>query len=119
MRKERKMDGAKFASSFIAAIEARQQHGELVVTLGLLKRLVHEAINPETATSFERPPVPPQLPTEPEYPRLKVKYDRGTGRPLEYRVIYNINEELPTMSAPWYRRPLAEVDEVRRQICAD
>jgi hypothetical protein len=113
------MDENKFASSLIAVIEARQKHGELVVTLGLLKRLVYEAVHPEAAEMFERPPVPPQLPVEPEYPRLKVKYDSHTGRPLEYQVVYDINEELAVMSTPWYRRPMSELEQIKKEVaCA-
>ena len=114
------MDGKEFAASLINAIELRQQRGELVVTLALLKSLVREALNPELAMTFERPPVPPQLPVEAEYPRLKVKYDRATGRPLEYRIVSDVQDEIGTMAVPWNRRPMSEVEDVRRMIeCAD
>ena len=69
----------EFAASLIPAVERRQQPGELVVTLALLKSLVREALNPELTMRFERPPVLPQLPIEPDYPRLKVKCAPNRG----------------------------------------
>jgi hypothetical protein len=117
----------EFAASLIKAIELRQQRGELVVTLALLKSLVREALDPELYKSFERPPEPKQLFREPDYPRLKILYQTSPPHnPIEYKVVHNETEELPYMGSGkqagtrWFTRPLAELDYVKKEVeCAD
>lgn len=46
---------------------------------------------------------------EPEYPKLKCKYDKNTGRLLEQKVIHDIREEVPYMSGGWFTRPMSEL----------
>jgi len=87
----------------------------MVQTDASLLNLLREALHPELALTINRPPVPPQLPVEPAYPRLKVRYDRD-GRPVEYKIFDEINQEIGYMSVPWRTRPMSELEEVRRMI---
>ena len=98
------------------ALEARlARRGDMVQTDASLLNLLREARDPEASKAFDRPASPPQLPVEPEYPRLRVRYDRETGRALEYTVIEDIRSEIPYMRG-WYRRPMSEVEQIRREI---
>jgi hypothetical protein len=111
------MDGSEFAAALIDAIEAGlARQGDMVLTRASLKSLVREALDP-TYKGFDRPASPPQLPAPPpEFPKLKVKYDRETGRPVEHVVCETIYEEVAYMSGGWYTRPMTELEEVRRMI---
>ena len=121
------MDGKELREAVNATLEAIQaelearlaRRGDMVSTDASLLSLIREARDPEAAKAFERPASPPQLPAPPpEFPKLKVKYHEG--KPVEYIVCETIYEEVPFMSGGWYTRPLAELDQVRRQIeCAD
>jgi hypothetical protein len=110
------MEGSEFANALLDAIEARlRRRGDMTLTLGSLKSLVRETLEPGAEKLFERPPSPPQLPVPPpEFPKLKVKYDRETGQPLEHVVCETIFEEIPYMSGGWYTRPLSELEQIRR-----
>jgi hypothetical protein len=100
----------------MSALEARlARRGDMVQTDASLLNLLREARDPEASKAFDRPASPPQLPVEPEYPRLRVRYDRETGRALEYTVIEDIRSEIPYMRG-WYRRPMSEVEQIRREI---
>jgi len=114
------MDRNEFFKALIDAIEARlTRQGDIVLTSASLKSLVREALEPGAEKLFERP-VPPQLPApSPEFPKLKVRYDRQTVQSLEHVVCESICEEVRFISGGWYTRPLAELEEVKRQIaCA-
>ena len=105
----------------IRALEARlARRGDMVETDASLLNLLREVRDPEAYKGSQAPASPPQLPgPPPEFPKLKVKYDRATGRPLEHVICETIYEEVPYMSGGWLTRPLAELDQVRRQIaCA-
>jgi hypothetical protein len=109
------MEGNEFANALLDAIEARlTRRGDLTLTLGSLKSLVRETLEPGAEKLFERPPSPPQLPVEPEYPRLRVRYDHETGRALEYVVIEDIRSEIPFMRG-WYRRPMGELSQLQQE----
>jgi hypothetical protein len=113
------MDGKEFADALIDTIEARLiKRGDITLTLASLRTLVRETLYPEVANAFERPASPPQLPVEPNYPRLRVRYDVETHRALEYAVIEDIRSEIPYMRG-WYIRPMSELDEVRRMTACD
>jgi len=114
------MDKNEFGQALLDAIEViLARRGDLTLTLTNLRRVIHEALEPGTEKQFDRPPSQPQLPVEPEYPRLKVKYDRTTGQALEYKVIYGIKEEIPMMSGGWYRRPMSELEQIKKEAeCA-
>jgi hypothetical protein len=105
----------KLANALIGVIDARlTRRGDMVLTDASLKSLVHELRDPEVAKAFERPPSPPQLPIEPEYPRLRVRYDHETGRALEYAVIEDVRSEIPFMRG-WYRRPMGELSQLQQE----
>src|SRR6516162_2682755 len=96
-----------------AALQARlARRGDMVQTDASLLSLLREALDPEAYKGFDPPASRPQLPVEPEYPRLRVRYDRETGRALEYTVIGDIRSEIPYMRG-WYRRPMSELEQVR------
>ena len=100
----------------MSALEARlARRGDMVQTDASLLSLLREALDPEAYKGFDPPASRPQLPVEPEYPRLRVRYDRETGRALEYTVIGDIRSEIPYMRG-WYRRPMSEVEQIRREI---
>ena len=108
------MNGNEFGDALIGAIEFRlAKRGELTLTLGTLKALVREALDPSGYKTFDRPPEIPQLPVEPEYPRLRVRYDRETGRALEHKVIYDVRDEIPYMRG-WYVRPMSELAQLEQ-----
>ena len=96
--------------------ETRTRGDTVLTTGGLLSRM-RKAPDRE-ATESDQPPVPPQLPQPPpEFPKLLVKYQRGN--PVEHVICETIFEQVPYMSGGWYTRPLAELEEVKRQIaCA-
>jgi hypothetical protein len=116
------MDGKELREAVNATLEALEvalqarlaRRGDMVSTDASLLSLIREARDPEAAKAFERP-ASPQLPAPPpEFPKLKVKYDRETGKPLEHVVCETIFEEISYMSGGWYTRPLSELEQIRR-----
>jgi hypothetical protein len=114
--KEGMMDAAEFAAALIAVLETElSRKGDMTLTTGGLMSRIRKALDPEASKGFERPPVPPQpAGPPPEFPKLKVRYHPQTGQPLEHVVCETIFEEVPYMSAGWYRRPLSELEQFRR-----
>jgi hypothetical protein len=110
------VDGNEFAKALIDALDARlSRRGEMTLTEGGLKALLREALDPQAAKAFERPPAPPQLPgPPPDFPKLKVKYQMG--RPVEHVICATIFEEVPFMAGGWYTRPLSELEQIRREL---
>ena len=112
------MNGNDF-DALIRVLEAElNTKGDTVLTTsGLLSRM-RKAQDPEASKAFDRPAPSPQLPQPPpEFPKLKVRYDRQTGQPIEHVICQTIYDEVSYQT--WNTRPLAELDEVRRQIeCA-
>jgi len=109
-----------FANRLMELLEVElSSRGDTVLTTGGLLTRIRRALDLEASSTSNRAPVPPQLPQPPaEFPKLKVRYDRLTGRPLEHVICETVYDEIPYMSG-WLTRPLAELDEVRRQIeCA-
>ena len=81
-----------------------------------LADLIRSALDPKpffrgrTSTSAFRPPVIP-----PEFPKLKVRHERHTGKILEWIVLENAYSENPfrDMTDGWYRADMSILEKLK------
>lgn len=105
----------RFAQLLLDELEKKQKRRiKVAVSWEAIEDLIKGALDPQPLPVGEdhipasaRPEIPP------DFPKLKVRFNSGTGEPLEWIVVQNFNEEAPYHGGGWFTRRLGELEQLK------